>query len=49
MRIATWLLLVALALGCGVYGEPVRRGEATPASAGEPCAAGETCEPEESP
>jgi hypothetical protein len=49
VRIATWLVLLALGIGCGVYGEPVRRGEATRASAGEPCAAGETCETEENP
>lgn len=51
MRIAAWLALVALALatGCGVYGEPLRPGAATPAPASEPCAEGETCEAEESP
>jgi hypothetical protein len=47
VRGATWLVLLALVLGCGVYGEPLRQTEAAGASAGEPCAAGETCPSEE--
>jgi hypothetical protein len=46
VRVATLLLL--LALGCGVYGDPVRPAPAAEAPAGASCDPGETCEKEES-